>query len=159
MWCLLFLQSFLCAQILRVVMQLVFAGFKARQALSTCITRICFSSRPSWEFLFAFLILIYTSSAILLMVMARCLNSLPVIQETLLRARAEALESMMLYVFIYIIYGLCIGVLYGLNVMINHHFKSWTPRFVSSTVLELVTFFSSSHIDFLHFPDFARYSY
>ena len=132
-------------------MQLVFAGFKARQTSSTCSIRLCFPSRPSWEFLYAFIILIYISSAILLMVMARCLNSLPVIQETLLRARAEALESMMLYVFIYIIYGLCICVLYGLNVMINHHFKSWTPRFVSSTVLELVIFYSPFHCRFSTF--------
>ena len=102
------------------------------------------SSRASWEFLFAFVLIIYTISAILLMLMARCLNRLPVIQETLLRARAEALESMMFYVFIYIIYGLCLCVLYGLNVMINYRFQSWDPRFVSSYVLELVRFPNSS---------------
>lgn len=123
-------------------MQWVYAGSKAFPIVSTGIISHPLSVlylRASWEFLFSFILVIYTTSAILLMLMARCLNRLPVIQETLLRARAEALESMMFYVFIYIIYGLCLCVLYGLNVMINHHFQSWEPRFVSSFVLELVS--------------------
>ena len=122
-------------------MRWVSAGSKAfpTKSTGTLLFSLCtLTHRASWEFLFAFIIVIYTTSAVLLMLMARCLNRLPVIQETLLRARAEALESMMFYVFIYIIYGLCVCVLYGLNVMINYHFQSWEPRFVSSYVLELV---------------------
>ena len=46
----------------------------------------------------------------------------------------------MLYVFTYIIYGITIAVLYGLNELINHQFDSWTPRFLSSYVLELLFF-------------------
>lgn len=46
----------------------------------------------------------------------------------------------MFYVFTYIIYGITIAVLYGLNELINHQFDSWKPRFLSSYVLELLFF-------------------
>ena len=46
----------------------------------------------------------------------------------------------MFYVFTYIIYGITIAVLYGLNELINHQFDSWKPRFLSSYVLELLVF-------------------
>lgn len=45
----------------------------------------------------------------------------------------------MFYVFTFIIYGLCLWILYSLIEMINHHFPDWTPHFRTSQVLEAVT--------------------
>ncbi len=84
----------------------------------------------------------------MLVSMANCLKRLPIYQEGLLRVapsrsshsqdRAFILEKMMFYVFTYIIYGIIVAVLYGLIELINRHFASWSPRFLSSFVLELL---------------------
>lgn len=102
----------------------------------------------SWEFLFVWIILIYVTSCFMLISMANCLKRLPIYQEGLLRvvlhifsypqSRARILEKMMFYVFTYIIYGIVVAVLYGLIELMNNHFDSWNPRFLSSFVLELL---------------------
>lgn len=52
---------------------------------------------------------------------------------------------MMFYIFTYIINGLCTGLFYYLNEVINHDFPSWDPKFISSRVLGVVSVSNYCH--------------
>ena len=66
---------------------------------------------------------------------------------------------MMFYIFIYINNGLCTGLFYYLNEIINRDLPSWDPKFITSRVLGIVGISNESYSAFLHHSYIARSSH
>ena len=56
----------------------------------------------------------------------------------------------MFYIFIYINNGLCTGLFYYLNEIINRDLPAWDPKFITSRVLGIVGVSNESYSAFLH---------